>query len=292
MLKGPERRVLGFRLSTFNIQLDREVLMIKLGVNSVLYGGSDFATAAKHIAMAGYDGVEISAIKGMCEHLDLDNWKAQAGELKQIAADNGLVFLSTEVASLDEARLLPAFEAAAAIGIPVVNIGPGGKRDVEEDFVRQTDEMIRMAEKAAGFGVTLCCKAHVGASIYNTPTTLRAMEKITNPAFGVDMDPSHIYRAGENPAEALKPVLSRVKHIHIRDCKGPGPSPGAPADQACGRGDIDLMAYCKVMVDGKYDGPVCLEVIGAGELELAQVQTIAAESYGYLNACLKALGAR
>jgi len=266
--------------------------MIKLGVNSVLFGGYDFATAAKYIKAAGYDGVEVSAIKGMCEHLDLDRWREQASELRQIVSDNGLVFLSMEEAGLDEDRLMKAFEAGAKIGIPVVNIGPGGKSDVEEDFVRQTDEIARMAEKAEAFGVTLCCKAHVGGSIYNTPTTLRAMEKIKSPAFGVDMDPSHIYRAGEDPAEALKAVLSRVKHIHIRDCKGPGPSPGAPPDQACGRGDIDLFAYCKVMVDGGYDGPVCLEVIGAGEMALPDVSIIAAESYGYLNACLKALGGR
>jgi len=266
--------------------------MIKLGANSVLFGGVDFATAAKYIKMAGYDGVEISAIKGMCEHLDLDRWQEQAGELTQIAADNGLEFLSMEEAALDEDRLTRAFEAGAEIGIPVINIGPGGTRDVEEDFQRQTDLIVKMAEKAESYGVTLCCKAHVGASIYSTPTTLRAMEKITSPGFGVDMDPSHIYRAGEDPAKALVQVLSRVKHIHIRDCKGHGPSPGAPPDQACGRGDIDLFAYCKVMVDGGYDGPVCLEVIGAGQMELTDVSIIAAESYGYLNACLKALGAR
>ncbi len=197
-----------------------------------------------------------------------------------------------EEAALNEDRLTKAFEAGAEIGIPVVNIGPGGKSDVEEDFQRQTDLMSKMAEKAESYGVTLCCKAHVGGSIYNTPTTLRAMEKIQSPAFGVDMDPSHIYRAGEDPAEALRPVLSRVKHIHIRDCKGQGPGPGSPPDQACGRGDIDLFAYCKAMVEGGYSGPVCLEVIGAGELDLPQVSIIAAESYGYLNACLKALGAR
>jgi len=266
--------------------------MIKLGVNSVLFGGFDFATAAKHIKMAGFDGVEISAIQGMCEHLNLDCWKEQASELKQIASDNGLEFLSSEVASLDETRLTTAFEAAVEIGIPVINVGPGGTKDVEEDFQRQTDQIAKMAAKAAEFGVTLCCKAHVGASIYSTATTLRAMEKITCPAFGVDMDPSHIYRAGENPADALAPVLSRTKHIHIRDCKGPGPSPGAPPDQACGRGDIDLFGYCKVMVDGGYSGPVSLEIIGAGGLELAQVTVIAAESYGYLNACLKKLGAK
>jgi hypothetical protein len=62
--------------------------------------------------------------------------------------------------------------------------------------------------------------------------------------------------------------------------------------QACGRGDINLFGYCKVMVDGGYNGPVCLEVIGANQLPLTQVVVIAAESYGYLNACLKALGAR
>lgn len=283
--------------------------MIRLGVNSVLFGGYDFATAAKHIKMAGYDGIEISAIKGMCEHLDLDRWRespdprseglgtrtedrGQAGELKQIAADNGLQLLSMEETALDEERLIKAFEVAAEMGIPIVNIGPGGKSDVEEDFVRQTDLIAKMAEKAEPFGVTLCCKAHVGGAIYNTPTTLRAMEKITSPAFGIDMDPSHVHRANEDPAPALAAVLPRVKHIHIRDCKGRGPTPGTPPMQACGRGDIDLYAYCKVMVDGGYDGPVVLEVIGANQLDLPQVSIIAAESYGYLNAILKQLAAR
>lgn len=266
--------------------------MIKLGVNSVLFGGFDFAAAAKYIALAGYDGVEISAIKGMCEHLELDRWREQAGDLKKIVSDYGLEFLSMEVAALDEERLMNAFEAGAEIGIPVVNVGSGGKSGIEEDLQRSIDMLIRMAEKAESFGVTLCVKAHVGASIYNTPTTLKAIEKITSHAFGIDMDPSHIYRANEDPEKALPAVISRVRHIHIRDCKGRNFGPGDPANQACGRGDINLMAYCKAMVDGNYSGPVCLEVIGAGKLELPAVSIIAAESYGYLNACLKALGAR
>lgn len=266
--------------------------MIKLGVNSVLFGGFDFATAVKHIALAGYDGVEISAIKGMCEHLELDRWREQSSELKKIVSDNGLEFLSMEVAALNEERLMKAFEAGAEIGIPVVNVGSGGKSGVEEDLRRSIEMLAKMSEKAESFGVTLCVKAHVGASIYNTPTTLRAIEKISSPGFGIDMDPSHIYRGNEDPEKALPQVLHRVKHIHIRDCKGRNAGPGEPENQACGRGDIDLMEYCKVLVDGKYSGPVCLEIIGAGKLELPAVSIIAAESYGYLNACLKALGAR
>lgn len=267
--------------------------MIKLGVNSVLFRHYDFAAAAKHIALCGYDGVEIAAIQGMCEHLDLARWKEQKSELQAIVRENGLEFLSTEVASLSEDRLLPAFEAAAEIGIPVVNVGPGGKLGVEEDLQASIEKLSRMAEIAASYGVTLCVKAHVGNAIHNTPTTLRAMNEIASPAFGIDMDPSHIHRAGENAEEALPAVLSRVKHVHIRDCKGREKGPGSIELQACGRGDIDLYGYCKAMVDGGYSGPVVLEVIGAGpDHSLAQLSIVAAESYGYLNACLKKLNAR
>ena len=266
--------------------------MIKLGVNSVLFGGFDFATAVKHIAECGYDGVEISAIDGMCEHLVLANWRSQASELKSIVTDAGIEFLSMEEARLDEERLMLAFEAAAEIGIPVVNVGPGGKSDVEADIEASIDLLARMAERAAPFGVTLCVKAHVNSAIYNTPTTLRAMEAIASPAFGIDMDPSHIYRANEDPERALPAVIDRVRHVHIRDCKGRQSGPGTARDQACGRGDINLWGYCKALVDGNYHGPVALEVIGASELPLADVCIIAAESYGYLNATLTALGAR
>ena len=44
--------------------------MIHLGANSVLFAGFDLETAMRHIHLAGYDGVELSAIKGMCEHLE------------------------------------------------------------------------------------------------------------------------------------------------------------------------------------------------------------------------------
>ena len=268
--------------------------MIKLGVNSVLFDGFDFRTAVENVAAAGYDGIEVSAIQGMCEHLELDRWKQQVPEMRTLAADHGLELLSMEHAKLDEERLPVAFEAAAELGIPVVNVGPGGTSDDEASLNESIDRLGRMAERAEQAGVTLCVKAHVGQSIYDTPTTLKAMDAIRSKGFGVDMDPSHIYRAGENPEKALPEVLDRVRHVHIRDCKGRQAGPGAPPDQACGRGDIDLMAYCKVMVDGNYDGPVCLEVIGAAkhELPLTRVVTIAAESYGYLNACLKHLGAR
>jgi sugar phosphate isomerase/epimerase len=118
------------------------------------------------------------------------------------------------------------------------------------------------------------------------------MEAISSPNFGIDMDPSHIHRAGENTVDALKAVISRVKHIHIRDCKGLQQGPGKPEMQANGRGDIDLLGYVKVLADNQYAGPVDLEIIGAKEYALEQCCTIAAESRGHMQACLQACRAR
>lgn len=265
--------------------------MIKLGVNTVLFKTVSLAEAAKAIKACGYDGMELSAIGGMCEHLNLDNWRSQKDEIKAIAKENGLELLSSEVASQDPERLKKAFEAAAEIGIPVINIGPGGKKDDEESFKASVESLTRLSEMAQSYGITLCCKAHVGCAIYSTPTTLRAMELIKNPYFGIDMDPSHIYRANEQPEKALADVITRMKHIHIRDCTGRGPSPGTPEQQICGTGEINLFGYFKAMTEAKYDGPVCLEIIGP-DRNITEASVIAAESYGYMNACLKILGAR
>ena len=265
---------------------------MKLGANSVLFGGYDMETAFKCLAMAGYDGVEVSAIDGMSEHLVLDRWREIAPDVKRLSAEYGLELLAMEQPSQDSDKMESAFQAASEIGIPIINCGPGGKSNDEESLVASIEALGKLADRAESYGVTLCVKAHVGASIYNTPTTLRAMEAISSPAFGIDMDPSHIHRADENPVEAIAAVISRVKHVHIRDCKGRQHGPGAPEDQANGRGDIDLVGYVRVLHENGYDGPLNLEVIGAKEYSVEQCCVIAAETKGHMQASLQACGAR
>ena len=265
--------------------------MIKLGVNTVLYKPFTLREAVENLKKIGYDGFEISALQGMCEHLKLDDWEAQKNEIKEICHEFGMPILAMEAASTDPARLDLAFQAAAGLGIPIVNIGPGGKSDVPEDLTACFERMNLLADMARSYGVTLCMKAHVGCAVYSTPTTLRVIEAVRNPSFGIDMDPSHIFRCGEAPELALDAVAAHMKHEHIRDCAGRQQSPGHPFQQICGAGDINLKGYFEVLVNAGYDGPVNLEVIGP-DLTLAEANIVAGVSYGYMNACLKSLNAR
>lgn len=265
---------------------------MKLGANSVLFGGYDMESAFKYLAMAGYDGIEISAIPRMSEHLVLQRWQEIVPEIKRLAQVYGLELLAMEQPAQDPALMEMAMQAAVAAGIPIINCGPGGKTDDEASLQQSIDSLGSLAQMAERYGVTLCVKAHVGASIYNTPTTLKVMEAISSPAFGIDMDPSHIYRAHENPVEAITAVLPRVKHLHIRDCKGRQQGPGKPEEQANGRGDIDLIGFIRTLHQHGYDGPLDLEVIGAKEYSLEQCCIIAAEARGHMQACLQACGAR
>ena len=79
--------------------------MIKFGVNTVLFKTVDFATAAKYLKKAGYDGVGICALRGMVEHFNTDTWKQDKNDLKAIMSDNGLEFLSSEIGVHDPERL-------------------------------------------------------------------------------------------------------------------------------------------------------------------------------------------
>src|SRR5438876_990161 len=125
---------------------------MKLGANSVLFGGHSLETAFKYIAAAGYDGIELSAIDGMSQHLVLDRWREIAPEIQRLQGEYGLELLAMEQPSQDPAKMEIAFHAAAEIGIPIINCGPGGKTDDEESFNEVVDSLGRLAERARSFG--------------------------------------------------------------------------------------------------------------------------------------------
>src|SRR5690349_4177912 len=122
---------------------------MKLGANSVLFGGYDMETAFKYMAMAGYDGIEISAIDGMSEHLVLSRWREIAPTIKSLAQTYGLQLLAMEQPSQVTSVMEQAFQAAVEIGIPIVNCGPGGQSDDDASLqmsINVLGDLAKMAE--------------------------------------------------------------------------------------------------------------------------------------------------
>lgn len=265
---------------------------MKIGFNTVLFGGHDVATAIRYAAVCGYDGVELSAIEGMSQHLTFDNWQADVKVIKAVAKEHNIQLLAIEQPNRDPQKMEKIYQAAVELGVPVVNVGPGGKSGDASTRQQVIDELGSLADRAGQHGLTLCFKAHVGQYVDNTPTTLDILQALPQKSLGLDMDPSHIYRAGENPVEALGQVMGRIRHVHIRDCKGQQSGPGTPPMQANGRGDIDLLGFIRVLHEHKYQGAIDLEVIGAKEFDIPACVAIAAESRGHIQACLQACGAR
>jgi len=128
---------------------------MKLGVNSVLFGGHDMETAFKYTQLCGYDGIELSAIDGMSEHLVLDRWKEIASRAKELSKQYSLPILAMEQPSQDPAKVELAFQAASDIGIPIVNCGPGGNTSPENQ--RLVGGASPSASRIAGAVPTLRC---------------------------------------------------------------------------------------------------------------------------------------
>lgn len=263
---------------------------MKVGCNTVLFASVDFDTALEHVAYAGFDHVEIAVIKGMCEHID----PTAPGTFSDAAAkirDHGLTATAIEAATTDRERLERIFALAAEIDIPIVNIGSGGKSGDEDSTKEAIAHIADLARLAGQHGRTLAVKPHVGQAIFDGGTALRLTSEVDEPALGLNFDPSHLFRADEEPPEIAKSWGDRIVTSHFRDCASRERQVGPPETQIPGRGIVDIPGTLRALRDIGYGGPLNLEVIGTKQYTLARAMGVAAESRGYLRRCISDLDA-
>jgi sugar phosphate isomerase/epimerase len=269
---------------------------VKLGCNTVLFNQLDLYGALQHIAWAGYDGVELAYMTNMAQHIEINTDKRYIDDIKSMTRKHGLELFAIEVyfgnlPDKEKMRLMmKVFDIAFKLSIPVVAIRSEGKTgDIQT--TKQVIKYIRkLCEQAESREIKLAVKPHVGHSFYNTSTLLELLDEVNSPALGVNLDASNLYRAGDDPVEAVARLGKKIVHTHIRDCSPDRSQNRTPLDlQIAGRGILDWPKIIKRLRDVGYHGALSTQVIGAFTCPLSRQMGIAAEARGYLNRCLQNL---
>jgi sugar phosphate isomerase/epimerase len=261
-------------------------MRMRLGCGTILFGGYDLDRALDGIKAAGYEAIELAALPSMADHLPADESPDYYRALGRRIAGAGLavesVGASTDLLDADRrARFVRLMRAAALIGAPAITTGSGGVSDDDASLTTVVATISDLARVAADLNVRLSIKPHVNQAVYSTPTALRFMAAADQHWVGLNFDASHLYRADEDPVAALGALAPHLVTCRIRDIAGKQPGPGPVDKQIPGQGVLDLPPLCAAIAQLPLPH-VTLEIVGARDLPLDEVQRVARASRVYL----------
>ena len=248
------------------------------------YHTYSFDEALAGIAEAGYRGVELSAVPGWTEHVDLDDApdavRAKLGEYGLEAVSlSGHSDLTTKEGL---AHGVKAVRWAGAYGLPVVNSAIGGHWSEEEDQGAFMENIGELADAARAAGVVVALEIH-GDIMASGAVTLPLMEAIGRDEIRVNYDTANCEFYGDvAAADDIPPIAPYLAHVHLKDKSGGARVWDFPAP---GEGHVDFERVLAVLRDAGYDGPYSVEVEFTGEPwpPLAEVTRAMGSAYRYLS---------
>jgi sugar phosphate isomerase/epimerase len=195
-------------------------------------GGMSVSDWIRLAAPLGLDGLEWYA--GFLEMADERNWPRFRREVE----DHGMT-IPMMCCSPDFTHPDPAFRAAQigrqkrwidmthALGGSFCRVLSGQRRpelSIDEGVRLAAESIAACLPHAAARGVTLVIENHYKDDFWEYPefaqkmeVFCRLVERIRDPGFGVNYDPSNAFLAGDDPLELLRRVSHRVVTMHASD---------------------------------------------------------------------------
>lgn len=231
--------------------------------------------------------IAVAAAAGF-ERLELCDWKierhlAAGGSLPEIRRrldEAGLRLLS--VNTLDDATLHQGERAAAlvercrvlcgyaaALGAPVVIVGPSYRRDgfagldAAEIRDRTAAALGRYAAVAAEAGVAIGFEFHgyAACSIHTVADAVAALDALGEPRVGLVLDAFHLYVGGTPLADVAALDPARLLIVHLADVDQPDRATlGKPNRIMPGLGVLPLRPLVEAVRQAGYAGPWSLEL--------------------------------
>jgi sugar phosphate isomerase/epimerase len=276
---------------------------VQLGFVSAILPELTLEEVLAFAAEAGYACVEVMCWpRGKAErryagvtHIDAATLDDQAVAAVQAAvartgvAISGLGYYPNPLASDQEERsvatshLRAVIEAAARLGLPVVNtfIGRDPARSVDanwERFLEVWPPLVAFAaEHGINIGIENCPMLFSGdewpggKNLATSPAIWRRMfEAIPDAHFGLNYDPSHMIWQQMDEVRPIAEFAARLHHVHAKDARldrarlddvGILAVPLAyHTPKLPGLGDVRWGAFFAALSEAGYRGPVCVEV--------------------------------
>jgi sugar phosphate isomerase/epimerase len=215
------------------------------------------------IAGAGYKHVELSAVPGWTEHVELNG----SDELRRKLDGYGLTPVSLSAHSDLTTREglehgIKAVSWAAAYGIPIVNTAIGGHASQDEDERSFLQNIGELADAAEQVGVVVALEIH-GDIMASGAKTLPLLERIGRDSIKVNYDTANVeFYSGERAVDDLERVAQHCAHVHLKDTAGGKGNWDFPA---LGTGTVDFARVLEILEQAGYSGPFSVELEFQGE---------------------------
>jgi len=195
-----------------------------VGVSTVAYDGYDLFVALNELSNQGYTYVELAAIKGLFEHVKLqDLTETYAIEIVEKFSELGLssIAFSGHV-DLTEDETIPAFRQkmvfAKKIGVEIINTNAGSLDKVSKFLtnIRQIAEYAESLQMIIG----LENSGRNGDIIGSRKSSSDVMQKIRTDYVKLNYDFANVFycfNGRVKPEEDFKYVIDYIAHLHLKD---------------------------------------------------------------------------
>jgi sugar phosphate isomerase/epimerase len=235
-----------------------------LAANLTSYYAFDLAPALAGVEAAGYRYVELTAIRGVVEHVPLEADAAAIDRTSRLLAKHGLRAIAlaghsdlTTEEGLRDGRL--GVDLCERLGISLLDTAVGGAFNENEDealFLAGIDDFAAYAEER---GVAIGLEIH-GTLTGTGRKACDLVEKVGCANVGVTYDTANCeYFGGVRPEGDLPEALPAVIHCHLKDKVGGARVWNFPA---LGEGHLDFARLLAAFAESDYAGSFSVEIEG------------------------------
>lgn len=266
----------------------------KIAVNTNSYHGFSVEEALKGIAAAGFEFVELAAVRGWTEHIMPDMPKEKREKVKELlhALNLKAVGLSGHCNLMDENRLndfIENIKLAHDFGCEYIVSSVGeahfGENEsfTDEDLIANLKKLVPLLEE---LNIKLVIEIH---GEYGTGMKLHHLcENVDSDYVGINYDTANcLFYGNVLPNEEILLCSDRVKYVHLKDHLGDAQIWNFPA---VGSGDLKLKEFMNYMDQINYEGVYSVEIEYTQEFtmrnklpkDLETANQAAKDSYTYL----------